>query len=100
MVDLSKNSRPWCTHACTTDPFPVGVIYQWPSLMCLCIPPPHSLPPQVARTALLPGLLKTIAANKKMPLPMKIFEVSDVVLLNKEKGEAYANESGTMCVVG
>jgi phenylalanyl-tRNA synthetase beta chain len=27
---------------------------------------------QVARTTLLPGLLKTIQANKKMPLPMKV----------------------------
>ena len=41
---------------------------------------------QVARTTLLPGLLKTIAANKNMPLPMKMFEVSDVVLKDTEKG--------------
>ncbi|XP_077146994.1 phenylalanine--tRNA ligase beta subunit [Ranitomeya variabilis] len=34
---------------------------------------------QVARTSLLPGLLKTIAANRKMPLPLKLFEISDVV---------------------
>lgn len=44
------------------------------------------LPMQVARTTLLPGLLKTVAANKKMPLPMKMFEVSDVVLKDSEKG--------------
>lgn len=35
---------------------------------------------QVARTSLLPGILRTIACNKKMPLPLKLFEVSDVVL--------------------
>ena len=35
---------------------------------------------QVARTTLLSGLLKTAQANRKMPLPMKLFEVSDVVL--------------------
>ncbi|KAM4693652.1 phenylalanine--tRNA ligase beta subunit [Discoglossus pictus] len=35
---------------------------------------------QVARTTLLPGLLKTIAANRKMPLPLKLFEISDVVM--------------------
>lgn len=35
---------------------------------------------QVARTTLLPGLLKTLAANKKMPLPQKLFEISDVVV--------------------
>ena len=42
---------------------------------------------QIARTSLLPGLLKTVSANKVMPLPMKIFEVSDVVLLDKKKGK-------------
>lgn len=35
---------------------------------------------QVVRTTLIPGLLKTLAANKKMPLPIKLFEVSDVVV--------------------
>lgn len=42
---------------------------------------------QVARTALLPGLLKTIAANRKMPLPLKLFEISDVVLKDETKGD-------------
>lgn len=41
---------------------------------------------QVARTTLLPGLLKTIAANRKMPLPLKLFEISDVVLKDEAKG--------------
>ncbi|KAM8804923.1 SYFB ligase, partial [Eudromia elegans] len=35
---------------------------------------------QVARTTLLPGLLKTVAANRKMPLPLKLFEISDIVV--------------------
>uniref|UniRef100_A0A8D3CFW4 Phenylalanine--tRNA ligase beta subunit n=1 Tax=Scophthalmus maximus TaxID=52904 RepID=A0A8D3CFW4_SCOMX len=43
---------------------------------------------QVARTTLLPGLLKTIAANRKMPLPLKLFEISDVVLKDDTKGKA------------
>jgi phenylalanyl-tRNA synthetase beta chain len=47
---------------------------------------PKTLEFQVARTTLVPGLLKTLAANKKMPLPMKLFEVSDVVLLDKNAG--------------
>ncbi|KAG8852372.1 phenylalanine--tRNA ligase subunit beta [Tulasnella sp. 330] len=33
---------------------------------------------QVIRTSLLPGLLKTIRENRKHPLPVKIFEASDV----------------------
>jgi len=35
---------------------------------------------EVARTTLLPGLLKTIACNRNMRLPINLFEVSDVVL--------------------
>ncbi|KAL4624747.1 phenylalanine-tRNA ligase beta subunit [Arapaima gigas] len=41
---------------------------------------------QVARTTLLPGLLKTVGANRKMPLPLKLFEISDVVLKDESKG--------------
>ena len=43
---------------------------------------------QVARTTLLPGLLKTVAANRKMSLPLKIFEISDVVLKDSTKGHS------------
>ena len=42
---------------------------------------------QVARTSLVPGLLKTVAANRKMPLPLRLFEVSDVVLKDRLAGE-------------
>lgn len=41
---------------------------------------------QVVRTTLLPGLLKTIASNKNMPLPLKLFEISDIVIKSSEKG--------------
>ena len=41
---------------------------------------------QVARTTLMPGILKTISCNKKMPLPMKLFEISDVVHSDDQKG--------------
>lgn len=47
---------------------------------------------QIARTTLLPGLLKTIANNKKMPLPVKLFEISDVVLLDESKDVGARNE--------
>lgn len=50
---------------------------------------PKTLEFQVCRTTLLPGILKTIAANKKMPLPIKIFEVSDVVLKDPKTGELF-----------
>jgi phenylalanyl-tRNA synthetase beta chain len=48
---------------------------------------PKTLEFQVARTTLVPGLLKTLAASKKMPLPLKLFEVSDVVLIDKKAGK-------------
>uniref|UniRef100_A0A8C2NNN1 Phenylalanine--tRNA ligase beta subunit n=1 Tax=Capra hircus TaxID=9925 RepID=A0A8C2NNN1_CAPHI len=39
----------------------------------------------VARTTLLPGLLKTLAANRKMPLPLKLFEISDIVIKDSSR---------------
>ena len=36
---------------------------------------------QVGRTTLLTGLLKSLAANKSAELPLRLFEISDVVLL-------------------
>lgn len=53
---------------------------------------PKTLEFQVARTTLLSGLLKTVAANKKMPLPHKLFEVSDVVLRDPEVEVGARNE--------
>jgi len=53
---------------------------------------------QVARTSLLPGLLKTISANKRMPLPHKLFEVSDVVLRD-DTAEVGARNNRRLCAV-
>ena len=53
---------------------------------------------KVARTSLLPGLLKTIASSRNMPLPLKIFEVSDVVL-NDKQAEVGARNERRLCVV-
>ena len=53
---------------------------------------PKTLDFQVARTTLLPGLLKTIGSSRNMPLPLKIFEVSDVVLNDKEAEVGARNE--------
>jgi hypothetical protein len=39
-------------------------------------------PPQVCRTSLIPGLLKTFSKNQSNPLPWKLFEASDVVHLD------------------
>ncbi|KAK2880709.1 hypothetical protein Q8A67_017977 [Cirrhinus molitorella] len=53
---------------------------------------------QVARTSLLPGLLKTVAANRKMPLPLKLFEISDVVLKDETKDVGARNDR-RLCAV-
>jgi phenylalanyl-tRNA synthetase beta chain len=41
---------------------------------------PATIEFQVARTSLLPGLFKTVHHNKGQPKPLKLFEISDVVL--------------------
>uniref|UniRef100_A0A182JMM9 Phenylalanine--tRNA ligase beta subunit n=1 Tax=Anopheles atroparvus TaxID=41427 RepID=A0A182JMM9_ANOAO len=59
---------------------------------------PKTLEFQVVRTTLIPGLLKTLAANRKMPLPLKLFEVSDVVLADS-KAEVGAKNERRVCAV-
>eukprot|EP00227_Mantoniella_beaufortii_P009897 CAMPEP_0197580416 /NCGR_PEP_ID=MMETSP1326-20131121/4211_1 /TAXON_ID=1155430 /ORGANISM="Genus nov. species nov., Strain RCC2288" /LENGTH=596 /DNA_ID=CAMNT_0043144159 /DNA_START=57 /DNA_END=1847 /DNA_ORIENTATION=+ len=46
---------------------------------------PSSLDVQVVRSSLLPGVLKAMGANKDTPMPAKLFEVGDVVLLDESK---------------
>ena len=46
---------------------------------------PSSLDVQVARSSLLQGVLKAMGANKDAPVPAKLFEVGDVVLLDASK---------------
>ena len=53
---------------------------------------PKALDFQVLRTSLISGLLKTASANKKMPLPLKLFEVSDVVLRDPDKDVGARNQ--------
>lgn len=59
---------------------------------------PKTLEFQVARTTLLPGLLKTLNANKKMPLPLKLFEISDVVFKD-DKDEIGAVNQRHLCAL-
>lgn len=53
---------------------------------------PKTLEFQVVRTTLLPGVLKTIHCNKKMPLPLKLFEIADVVVKDSQKDVGSKNE--------
>lgn len=56
------------------------------SLPAVHVANPKTLEFQVVRTNLLPGLLKTISSNKQMPLPIKVFEISDVVFKTESTG--------------
>ncbi|XP_029473170.1 phenylalanine--tRNA ligase beta subunit-like [Rhinatrema bivittatum] len=47
---------------------------------------------QVVRTTLLPGVLKTVACNRKMPLPLKLFEISDIVVKDPTKDVGARNQ--------
>ncbi|WIA12159.1 hypothetical protein OEZ85_012231 [Tetradesmus obliquus] len=53
---------------------------------------------EVCRTTLLPSALKTIAANKREPLPLRLFELSDVVLLDAERDVGARNERRLVAV--
>ncbi|RCN41161.1 phenylalanine--tRNA ligase, beta subunit [Ancylostoma caninum] len=53
---------------------------------------PKTLEFQVARSSLLPGLLKTISANRDMPLPLKLFELQDVILKDPTSDVGARNE--------
>ncbi|KAF2433965.1 beta subunit of phenylalanyl-tRNA synthetase [Tothia fuscella] len=53
---------------------------------------PKSLEYQIVRTSLLPGLLKTVRENKHRPVPLKVFEVSDVAFKALELERKTRNE--------
>ncbi|KOC68937.1 putative phenylalanine--tRNA ligase beta subunit [Habropoda laboriosa] len=72
--------------------------YDLTSIPAVHISNPKTLEFQVARTTLLPGLLKTLVANKKMPLPYKLFEVSDVILKDSNV-EVGARNNRHICAV-
>lgn len=47
---------------------------------------------QIVRTSLLPGILKTIRENRKHPLPIKVFESSDVAFKDESLERKSRNE--------
>ncbi len=59
---------------------------------------PKTVEYEVVRTTLLPGILKTVASNKKSPLPIKIFEVGDIVLQDASQDRRARNER-RLCVL-
>lgn len=59
---------------------------------------PKTLEFQVARTTLLSGLLKTLQSNKKMHLPLRLFEVADCVLKDERTETGARNEKKLCCL--
>ncbi|QDZ18938.1 beta subunit of phenylalanine--tRNA ligase [Chloropicon primus] len=53
---------------------------------------PKTLEFELCRTSLLPCALKTLAANKDAPVPVKLFELSDVILVSEEHETGAKNE--------
>ncbi|GAA5928513.1 hypothetical protein JCM1841_003679 [Sporobolomyces salmonicolor] len=51
-----------------------------PGDLAVVLANPKTIEYQIVRTSLLPGLLKTIRENRKHALPLRIFEVSDIVV--------------------
>ena len=53
---------------------------------------PKTIEYEVVHTSLIPELLKTIASNKRLPLPIKIFQIADVVLQDASRDVGARNE--------
>ncbi|KAL6042202.1 phenylalanine--tRNA ligase [Balamuthia mandrillaris] len=53
---------------------------------------------QVGRTTLLVGALKTLSNNKNQPLPIKIFEISDVMLIDPST-DVGARNNRNLCAI-
>ncbi|ELT99894.1 hypothetical protein CAPTEDRAFT_158835 [Capitella teleta] len=53
---------------------------------------------QIARTSILPGVLRTLSWNRQMPLPLKLFEVGDVVYQDSTKDVGARNERRLVAV--
>lgn len=60
---------------------------------------PKSKEYEVVRTSLLPGILKSIASNLHTKIPIKVFEVADVVLTSDVADEGAKNERRACCVI-
>eukprot|EP01080_Neovahlkampfia_damariscottae_P004438 gene4438-7813_t len=52
---------------------------------------PKSSEYQIVRTSLIPGLLKTLANNLKSSLPIKLFEINDICLINSKSDVGASN---------
>ncbi|XP_028161934.1 phenylalanine--tRNA ligase beta subunit-like [Ostrinia furnacalis] len=108
LIKLSEQLRAECAHAgytealtftlCSREDVATKLGLKIEEVPAVHISNPKTLEFQVVRTLLLSGLLKTLAANKKMPLPLKLFEISDVVLKD-DNAETGARNERRLCAV-
>ena len=61
---------------------------------------PKTVEFQVVRPSLPPGLLKTLSCNRNNPLPFKLFEVSDVVIMDKDHSVGARNRRHLAAIYG
>ena len=59
---------------------------------CVRLQNPKTAEYQIVRTSLIPGLLKTIRENRRHAVPMRVFEVSDVVFKDARMERRARNE--------
>jgi phenylalanyl-tRNA synthetase beta chain len=60
---------------------------------------PKTIEYEVVHTSLVPEMLKTIASNKKMPLPIKVFQIADVVFQDSTSDVGARNERRLSAVI-
>ncbi|CAH8875465.1 unnamed protein product [Trichobilharzia szidati] len=76
---------------CSREDISSKLRYKLEEVPAVHISNPKTLDFQVVRTSLLPGLLHTLASNRSLPLPLKLFEVQDVVLKDPLKDVGASN---------
>ena len=59
-----------------------------PPLQAVVLSNPKTADFEICRPSLLPGMMKTMGNGQKMPKPIKLFEITDVVLKDSEVPKA------------
>ncbi|BGP25357.1 phenylalanine--tRNA ligase subunit beta [Rhodotorula toruloides] len=92
---LSDILRRLCSEASWTEVLPLILCShdenfkflnrQDPGDLAVVLANPKTIEYQIVRTSLLPGMLKSVRENRKHTLPLRIFEVSDVVVKDPQE---------------
>ena len=77
---------------CSREDLGEKVLKKFENIPAVTVGNPKTAEFQAARTAILSGILKTLSANRKTPLPLKLFEISDVVLMDSAAGLCQPNQ--------